>query len=160
MIVAALVLALAAGDTTPPVLSLPDPALDDTAGYRGYVTRFYRDSAGDAVQIYIDHRLGRVVNVWADALDESLAFTVRDSTGRNANVTWGSTGAVPGFSGVSWTLSYRLDLGSPNATLGLWLLGSMRVERDFHYAVRDSLPFDSVAFEQPELATLIHDLGS
>ncbi|HEX4562511.1 MAG TPA: alpha,alpha-trehalase TreF [Gemmatimonadales bacterium] len=149
-----------AGDTVPPVLALPDPALDDTAGYRGYVTRFYRDAAGDAVQVYIDHRLGRVVNVWADALDESIGFTLRDGAGGNAGVTWGSSGAVPGPAGAFRTLSYRLDLGSPTATIGLFLLGSMRVERDFHYAFRDSLPFDSVAFSERELTTLIHDLGA
>ena len=147
-------------DTEPPVLALPDPALDDTAGYRGYVTRFYRDAAGNAVQIYIDHRLGRVVNVWADALDESLGFTVRDSAGANGNVTWASAGAVPGTSAPFRTLTYRLDLGSSTASLGLWLLGSMRVERDFHYAFRDSLALDSAAFPEPELTTLIHDLGS
>ena len=162
MIICALALAarLAGGDTVPPVLSLPDPLLDDTAGYRGYRTRFYRDAAGDAVQVYIDHRLGRVVNVWADALDESIGFTVRDSAGADANVTWASTGAIPGRSGLSRTLSYRLDLGAPTVSIGLVLLGSMRVERDMHYAFRDSLPFDSAAFVQPELVTLIHDLGS
>ncbi|HEX4633986.1 MAG TPA: hypothetical protein VH163_09145, partial [Gemmatimonadales bacterium] len=149
----------AAGDTVPPVLTLPDPALDDTAGYHGYATRFYRDAAGDAVQVYLDHRLGRVVNVWADALDESIGFTVRDSGSANAAVTWASSGAAPGPAGAFRTLSYRLDLGSPTATIGLFLLGSMRVERDFHYAFRDSLPFDSVAFREPELTTLIQDLG-
>lgn len=162
MIVQALAIAvgLATGDTVPPVLALPDPALDDTAGYRGYVTRFYRDTRGNAVQVYIDHRLGRVVNVWADALDESLGFTVRDSAGANADVTWASAGAVTGTTGPYRTLSYRLDTGAPTVSIGLMLLGSMRVERDFHYAFRDSLPFDSAAFPEPELSTLIHDLGS
>ena len=50
-----------------PVLAFPDPALDDTAAYRGYRTRFYRDSKGNTVQIYLDGASGRVVTLWADA---------------------------------------------------------------------------------------------
>ena len=54
----------------PPVLSFPEPGLDDPAAYEGYRTRFWRDAAGNAVQVCIDARSGRVVMLWADALDE------------------------------------------------------------------------------------------
>ena len=45
----------------------------------------------------------------------------------------------------------RSALGRGPASLGLVLLGSMRVERDFHYQDRDSLPLDGVAFDEPRL---------
>jgi hypothetical protein len=44
-------------------------------------------------------------------------------------------------------------------TIGLFLLGSMRVERDLQYASRDSLPFDATPFPQPELEELIDRVG-
>ena len=62
-----------------PVLERPEAGLDDPAAYRGYRTRFFRDARGNAVQVYLDDRTGRVVLLWADAADESAAFTVRDS---------------------------------------------------------------------------------
>src|SRR4051812_28447131 len=49
------------------VLEFPQQGLDDSASYQGYRTRFYRDSKGNALQIYVDARSGRVVNLWADA---------------------------------------------------------------------------------------------
>ena len=61
------------------MLAFPEPGVDDTAAYQGYQTRFYRDSKGNTVQVYLEPVGGRVVNLWADAADESLAFTVRDA---------------------------------------------------------------------------------
>ena len=61
----------------PPVLQFPTPGLDDPAAYEGYTARVYRDSRRNAVEIYIDGRTGRVVHLWADALNESIGFTVR-----------------------------------------------------------------------------------
>ena len=54
----------------------------DRAAYQGYQTRFFRDTKGNVVQIYLDARSGRVVNLLADALNESVGFTVRDSSGK------------------------------------------------------------------------------
>ena len=34
-----------------PVLSFPEPGLDDSAAYQGYQTRSFRDAAGNTVQI-------------------------------------------------------------------------------------------------------------
>ena len=34
-----------------PVLAFPEPGVDDPAAYRGYQTRFYRDSRRNTVQI-------------------------------------------------------------------------------------------------------------
>ncbi|HEU4642076.1 MAG TPA: hypothetical protein VFS44_06430 [Gemmatimonadaceae bacterium] len=148
-----------AGRTVSPVLAFPDPALDDTAAYQGYETRFYRDSRGNTVQIYIDRRSGRVVHVWADAADESIGFTARDSTGRPAAVTWGADDALVADSGRMRTLAYRLAIASPSVRIGGLLLGSMRVERDFQYAKGHLKPFATPTFGQKELDTLIADLG-
>ena len=67
-----------------PVLEFPDPGLDDPAAYQGYRTRLFRDSQGNAVQVYLNGRLGRVVHLWADAAIESVGFTARDSRGAPA----------------------------------------------------------------------------
>jgi hypothetical protein len=161
MILAGLLLAVLAAtpqDTTPPVLQFPEPGLDAAAAYQGYETRLFRDARGNVVQIYLDRRAGRVVHVWADAADESLAFTARDSLGAPAATSWASSGAVATTAGTTRTVSYRIGLGPGPVRLGLFLLGSMRVERDFHYQDRDSLPLDTVALPQPELLQLIANL--
>src|SRR3712207_3107454 len=93
---------------TAPVLAFPEPGLDDTAAYQGYQTRFFRDSEGNAVQIYLDPRGGRVVHLWADAANESVGFTVRDTAGRPVRLTWGSRGAVVSDSGPARTITYSL----------------------------------------------------
>ena len=87
-----------------PVLAFPEPGVDDTAAYQGYRTRFYRDSRGNTVQIYLEPRGGRVVSLWADAADESLGFTVRDAAGRPARLTWAADSAEAGDSGAVRTL--------------------------------------------------------
>src|SRR5207302_105924 len=53
---------------------------------------------------------------------------------------------------------YGLEAPS-TVKIGLLLLGSMRVERDFGYAERDSLPLDAPAFIQPELSQLIDHIA-
>jgi hypothetical protein len=141
-------------DTVPPYLAFPEPGLDDPAAYEGYTTRVYRDAAGNAFQVYVKGTSGRVVNLWADAADESVGFTVRDSTGRPADVTWGSSGAVVSRSGPTRSVSYGLDAPG-SVTIGLILLGSMRVERDLQYAGRDTAALDATPFAQHELAELI-----
>src|SRR3954452_22561827 len=86
-----------APDSTPrltrPVLAFPEPGLDDTASYQGYQTRFYRDSKGNTVQIYLQPNGGRAVLVWADAANESAGFTARDAAGHAADLVWGAAPA-------------------------------------------------------------------
>ena len=142
------------GDTVPPYLAFPETGLDDPAAYEGYTTRVYRDAAGNAFQVYVKGSSGRVVNLWADAADESVGFTVRDSTGRPADVTWGSSGAMVSRSGSTRSVSYGLDAPG-SVTIGLILLGSMRVERDLQYAGRDTAALDATPFAQREVAELI-----
>src|SRR5256714_79372 len=146
------------GDTVPPYLAFPEPGLDDPAAYEGYETRVYRDASGNAFQIYLNRSQGRVVHLWADALNESAGFTARDSAGAPAELAWSSGSAVVGASGRTRSVSYGLEAPS-SITLGLLLLGSMRVERDFQYARRDSLPLDATPFPQPELSQLIDHIA-
>src|SRR5881398_807491 len=146
------------GDTVPPYLAFPEPGLDDPAAYEGYETRVYRDASGNAFQVYLNRSKGRVVHLWADALNESAGFTARDSAGAPAELAWSSGSAVVGASGRTRSVSYGLEAPS-SITLGLLLLGSMRVERDFQYARRDSLPLDATPFPQPELSQLIDHIA-
>src|SRR5881392_3625547 len=125
-------------DTVPPYLAFPELGLDDPAAYEGYDTRVYQDAARNAFQIYLKGNTGRVVNLWAAAANESVGFTVRGSIGKPAGLAWGSSGALVTGSAHTRSVSYALEL-PPAVRVGLFLLGSMRVERDFQYAGRDSL---------------------
>src|SRR5882672_261936 len=145
---------VAQADTLPPYLAFPQPGLDDPAAYEGYQTRVYQDAAKNALQVYWKGSTGRIVNLWADAANESVGFTVRDSSGKPAELAWGSAGAVVARSAHTRSVSYALELPSA-VRVGLFLLGSMRVERDLQYAARDTLPLDAAAFPQAELSLLI-----
>src|SRR5256886_2346087 len=153
-----LVAQTATQDTVRPYLAFPEPGLDDPAAYEGYATRVYQDASHNAFQVYLKGNTGRVVNLWADAANESMGFTVRDSSGRPAELAWGSSGAVVTGSAHTRSVSYALEL-PPTVRVGLFLLGSMRVERDFQYAGRDSLPLGAPAFPQSELADLIDHIA-
>jgi hypothetical protein len=147
-----------ARDTVLPYLAFPAPGLDDPAAYHGYQTRVYRDARGNAFQVYLNGASGRVVHLWADAVDESAGFTVRDSTGRPAELVWGLAAAAVAESAGTRSVAYGLEVPSA-VRIGLFLLGSMRVERDFQYAGRDSLPLDATPFPQRELVELIDRIG-
>jgi hypothetical protein len=123
-----------------PVLSSPDPALDDTASYQGYQTRFYKDSRDNAVQIYLEPRGGRVVTLWADAADESAGFTARDGAGRPAGLQWGAAAAQVSERDRQRSIEYQLIAGESRVDLGGFVIGSMRVERDYQYAKRHLQP--------------------
>jgi hypothetical protein len=145
-----------------PVLEFPTRGLDDSAAYDGYTARLYRDSRGNAVEMYVDGKTGRVVHLWADALNESIGFTVRDSGGQapKAAVAFGAREAMVGATAGRRWLRYSLTVpGGRSIRIGQFLLGSMRVERDFGYAgrVRDSI--DAPTFVPPEFTALAERLG-
>jgi hypothetical protein len=122
---------------TAPVLEFPTRGLDDSAAYEGYHARLYRDARGNAVETYIDGKSGRVVHLWADGLNESIGFTVRD-----APVAFGPPAATVGRTGTRRWVRYQLTVPPERSVrIGQILLGSMRIERDFGYAgkVRDSI---------------------
>ena len=153
----AMLLALQTASTreAPPVLLFPTPGLDDPTAYEGYSARVYRDSRGNSVEIYIEAKTGRLVHLWADALNESIGFTVRD-----AAVAFDPGGATVGATrGRRW-LRYPLTVpGGRSIRVGQFLLGSMRIERDFGYAgrVRDSI--DAPSFVVPEMAQFARASG-
>ena len=142
-----------------PVLAFPEAGIDDSASYQGYETRFHRDAAGNTVQIYLDRRAGRVVHLWANSANESLAFTARGVGGAPAALRWAGPGAVVSDSAGARTLQYELSADAGHIHLGLFLLGSMRVERDFQHAGRHREPLGAPAFILPEAQRLIDALG-
>lgn len=139
----------------PPVLEFPQMGVDDMSTYRGYATRFFRDSAGNTIQISISQKTGRVVHIWADAVNESIAFTARDTTGQPAKLMWDRRGAELFSEGQTRYVQYTLLSDTPALDVGLFVLGSMRIERDVQYLKRHLLPFDSEPFIPKELIGLI-----
>jgi hypothetical protein len=150
---------LATTQQTLPVLAFPEAGMDDPAAYQGYQTRFFRDATGNTVQIYIDARAGRVVHLWANAENESIGFTARDERGRLATLRWESQGAEVARAGRARTLEYSLTSDARRLDLGWFLLGSMRVERDFQYWGRQRAPFNAPRFTLQELDRLLTALG-
>ncbi len=141
-----------------PVLSFPEAGLDDPASYQGYQTRFFRDAGGNAVQVYLDARHGRAVTVMADAVNESVGFTVRDGSGKPLRLEWGGAGGTIATSGPRRSIEYQLLANAPNINIGLILLGSMRVERDFVYSGRHRRPFTGSTFPVREVDEMIVNL--
>jgi hypothetical protein len=141
-----------------PVLGFPEAGLDDPAAYQGYQTRFFRDTKGNVVQIYLDARSGRVVNLLADAVDESVGFTVRDGSGKPVRLEWGGSDAIVSQTGNKRTIEYQLVANAPQLLIGWILLGSMRVERDLGYSGRQLQAFDWPTFRLREQEELIANL--
>jgi hypothetical protein len=139
---------------TAPVLTFPQPGLDDASAYQGYSTRFYRDAAGNTAQLYLD-RDARVVTLLADAEDESVGFTARDAAGRAAPLRWAAESALVSRNGRRRTIEYRLAVSAPRVDLGWFVLGSMRVERDFQYAEKQRAPFRDAPFRVAETERLV-----
>jgi len=144
--------------TVQPVLAFPEAGLDDPAAYQGYQTRFFRDTRGNVVQIYLDARRGRFVNLLADAVDESVGFTVRDRAGKPLRLDWGSPDAIVSQSGTRRTIEYQLVANASQVVIGWILLGSMRVERDLGYSGREPDPFEWPTFRVREEEDLIANL--
>ncbi len=144
--------------TVQPVLAFPEAGLDDSAAYQGYQTRFFRDAKGNVVQVYLDARRGRIVNLLADAVDESVGFTVRDRTGKPLRLEWGSSDAVVSQSGTRRTIEYQLVANGSQVVIGWILLGSMRVERDLGYSGREADPFEWPTFRIREEEDLIANI--
>jgi hypothetical protein len=142
-----------------PVLAFPEAGIDDTASYQGYQTRFYRDSKDNTVQIYLQPQTSRVVLVWADAANESAGFTVLNAAGRPAQVTWDAESADVSDSGATRRIEYSLTSDVSRIQLGWFVLGSMRIERDFVYARRHLEPFTAPPFRVAEESLLVADVS-
>jgi hypothetical protein len=144
---------------TLPVLEFPEPGLDDSSAYQGYQTRFLRDAARNTVQIYLAKRDGRVVHLWADSENESIGFTARDSRGSPVQLNWASAGATVDSTSRTRTVEYQLTADASRVAVGWFLLGSMRVERDFQYAKRHLTAFSAPRYSLPELERLLAALA-
>ena len=140
-------------------LSFPEPGLDDAAAYEGYATRFFRDAAGNTLQVYLKEREGRVVHVWADAANESAGFTARTGNGAPARLAWVGDRACVSRSGAARTVEHRLRVEGDEVALGHFVLGSMRVERDFQYPRLHLEPFGP-AYVLPELRALADTIAA
>ena len=138
-----------------PVLSFPDAGLDDTSAYSGYQTRFFRDAARNTLQVYIDQRNARLVHLMADADNASAGFTARDARGATAVLQWGAAGATIGAAAGTRHFTHVVAARTPTLHLGWFLLGSMRVERDFQYEQRASQPFAGAPYVIPDVDRLI-----
>ncbi len=144
-----------------PVMELPQIGLDDTSAYRGYSTRFFRDGAQNTLQIYVDQVAARVVHLWADAENESLGFTARGRDGASSPLEWdGATATISGGArSRARSLEYRLVAKDSVAHLGWFLLGTMRLERDFQYFQKQKDAFAKAPYTMEETARLIAALG-
>ncbi len=143
-----------------PVLTFPDAALDDTTAYRGYQTRFFRDAARNTLQVYVDQRSARVVHLFADADNASVGFTARDEAGRTARLDWATPGATVSAAGRTRTFAHQLTARTGTLHLGWFLLGSMRVERDFQYFEKARGAFASAPYAITDVDRLITALGT
>ena len=155
----ALTAQLMAPVATRPVLAFPERGLDDSVAYQGYQTRIFRDAAGNSLQVYLDARAQRVVHLWADAEDESLGFTAR-ANGRAADLAWNGAGALISRRGATRTVEHALVARNARISLGWFLLGSMRVERDLQNAERQKSPFAEAPFVLQEVDRLTRALES
>ena len=148
-----------AAQSITPFLEFPQPGLDDFSAYSGYRTRFYRDALNNTLQVSIDKNIGRVVNLWADAANESISFSIRDTHGNPVDISWGSKDVENSINGKERYVKYSLTSNSSNIDIGLFLLGSMRIERDFRYKERYKLPLNTdTVFNQNELINLIDNI--
>ena len=138
-----------------PVLAFPEPGVDDTASYQGYQTRVYRDSKDNTVQIYLQPQTSRGVLVWADAANRERRF-------HGPRCRWAAHPGDVGRrrcrgsdSGAARSIEYPLRTDVSRIELGWFLLGSMRVERDFVYARRHLDPFTAPPFRVAEESLLV-----
>lgn len=146
-----------------PALAFPEAGLDDSAAYRGYQTRLFRDAADNTVQVYLRTSIGRVVHVLADAENESAAFTARDASGQPAPLRWAGAGATVtrrGPGGRTRALTYALAADAPLVRVGQFLLGSMRVEREFQDLRGYDAPFGAAPYRIAEYDSLFAALES
>ncbi len=141
-----------------PVLAFPEAGLDDSTAYQGYQTRLFRDAADNTVQVYLRAPLARVVHVLADGENESVGFDARTPSGQPVALHWGGPGidvARTGPGGRAREFRYALVADAPAVHLGQFLLGSMRVEREFQDRTASA-----TVFRVPEYDSLFDALAS
>lgn len=139
-----------------PIIELPDLRIDNPAAYQGYTTRFYRDTGGNTIQIALDNNTGRIVHLLANGANESISFTIRTPQGQPEHMFWNSEGAHTYFKNNRRFVEYKLRSSSPQIKIGMFLLGSMRKEREYQYFKKHLEQFGNEGeFIEPELIELI-----
>ena len=130
-----------------PGARFPEPGLDDTASYQGYQTRFYRDSKQNTVQVYLEPT-GRS---GGDPVGRCRQRECRLHRARRRRPPGPLDLGAPGRTvrtarDGQRSIEYRLLAGASRIELGGFLLGSMRVERDYQYAKRHLQPLTHPPF--------------
>ena len=140
-----------------PVLAFPEPGLDDTVAYAGYQTRFFRDVERNTLQIYLDRREGRLVHLMANAENESIGLSARDAADRPAALRWNGDELTVNRArvGRATFATYALVADASVVSLGRFVLGSMRVERDVQYQGAHRTGFVAPAYVLPEYTQLV-----
>lgn len=138
----------------PPVLTFPEPGLDDSVAYAGYRTRVFRDAARNTLQVYLDQREGRVVHLMANGENESAGFSARTADGQPAVLRWGPRDPEVWSRGRRKFFRYELEVAGTSLHAGRFVLGSMRVERDVQYFKEHRKPFADPPYALPEFAAL------
>jgi hypothetical protein len=143
-----------------PIVEFPQDGIDDPEVYSGYTTRFYKDTKRNTAQIIINSKSRRVTNLFADAANESISFSWHDLQNDNSNLKFVSPNAFVTEDGNLRTVEYALASSSGSVEIGLFLLSTMRVERDFHYQGRYMLPLNTEpVFEITELTNMIENMN-
>ncbi|MCX7758927.1 MAG: hypothetical protein N2169_04895, partial [bacterium] len=140
--------------SNPPVLKIPVAGIDDLSVYENYFTVFYKDKYDNVLQIYYDKLSGRLVNLWANSMNESISLTIRNPNGTIPGIE--IINAEPVADGNFNIFSYQLVINSSEIEVGHFLLGSMRFERDFQYHKLHLQPFRYIrySFIPPEFTDI------
>ncbi len=136
-------------NTIKPLISIPEKYVDDLDAYKDYSTLFFKDCNENVVQIYYDALSGRVVNLLANSMNESVGFTLK--TQKKLNLPEGKlypkiTQAKSYKHGNYTVFEYILVLNTNRIEVGHFLLSSMRFERDFQYSKLHLQPFKSIRY--------------
>ena len=131
----ALLALLLQASQTAPVLAFPDPEPRRPRRLSGLPDPLLPRFEATPCRSISSRRPRADVLVWADAANESVGFTLGTLRGRRAGHFWARDSAEVADSGSTGAWSTPDSRRSP-VELGWFVLGSMRMERDFVYARR------------------------
>jgi len=101
---------------------VPEAGLDDPAAYQGYQTRFFRDTKGNVVQVYLDAGAG--ASSICSPTPWTKASLHRSRWKRQADsARVGSPDATISQTGNRRTIEYQLVANTPQILIGWMLLG-------------------------------------
>jgi hypothetical protein len=139
-----------------PVLAFPEPGLDDSASGARRACIATRPAHA---QVYLDRREGAWCTCWPTPRTHPWG-SARERRPAPAPLRWDALRATVARTGRRRILRYAVASDAHSLTLGWFVLGSMRVERDFQHEKRHHRPFTDPAFTLPEFSRLIAALAS